>query len=207
MTGRMPVPDPGIVEAAQTALDEALAGRPLVSAERFCSSMRSLYAGPGPRTLTRPALAIGCYPGWEQAGPHAVLAAQDRVRGAEKRHGWTSVVDSEAAELLSTLPAPPAIAAIDGNLRADRGRGRLQRPARGGRSAGAGADPVPTRRGKLPPLTELRRARSVRGGWWCNPGPTPADGAQTLRSHDQWNGPAGVIYLVHAVDVSKAHPT
>ncbi|MFI5987316.1 hypothetical protein ACIBEA_41405 [Streptomyces sp. NPDC051555] len=113
MSARTPAPDPGISEAAQRALADALAGRPLVSAERFCSSLRTLYAGPGPLTRARPALAIGCYPGWAQAGPHAVLAAEDRtgVRGPRQRHAWTDAVDAEAARLLSTLPTGPVIAA------------------------------------------------------------------------------------------------
>ncbi|MFI5744178.1 hypothetical protein ACIA9I_38205 [Streptomyces anulatus] len=63
MTAWMASVDPGLTEAAGIALARALDGRPLVAAERFCSSMRTLYAGPGPLTVARPALAIGCYPG------------------------------------------------------------------------------------------------------------------------------------------------
>ncbi|WP_331750504.1 hypothetical protein [Streptomyces sp. NBC_00046] len=47
MTGRMSVTDPGIVEATQTALDEALAGRPLVSAERFARPCAPCTPGSG----------------------------------------------------------------------------------------------------------------------------------------------------------------
>ncbi|WP_406447134.1 hypothetical protein OG782_00215 [Streptomyces sp. NBC_00876] len=113
MTSWMAEPDPALTDAAGTALAKALAGRPLVTAERFGSSMRTLYAGPGPLSRARPRLAIGCYPGWERAAPHAVLAAEDRtrVRGPVQRHSWTRTVDGEAAALLAALPVPPVIAA------------------------------------------------------------------------------------------------
>lgn len=113
MTSWMAKPDPALTDAADAALAKALAGRPLVAAERFGSSMRTLYAGPGPLGRARPALAIGCYPSWDQAAPHAVLAAEDRarVRGPVQRHSWTRTVDGEAAALLAALPVPPVIAA------------------------------------------------------------------------------------------------
>ncbi|WP_405686076.1 hypothetical protein OG204_18690 [Streptomyces sp. NBC_01387] len=89
--------------------------------------MRTLYAGPGPLTVARPTLAIGCYPGWEQTGPHAVLAAEDRtgVRGPAERHAWAHEVDAEAAGLLAELPRPPVIAAwyTTGRLRRWAGPG------------------------------------------------------------------------------------
>ncbi|MEU7022343.1 hypothetical protein ABZ990_17015 [Streptomyces sp. NPDC046203] len=119
--------DTGLAEAAGTALARALDGRPLVSAERFCSSMRTLYAGPGPLLAARPALAIGCYPGWEPAAPGRVLAAEDRtgLRGPAERHGWMQNVDADAVRLLAGLPKPPVIAAwyATGRLRRWAGPG------------------------------------------------------------------------------------
>ncbi|MDQ0700903.1 hypothetical protein [Streptomyces sp. W4I9-2] len=119
--------DAGLTEAAGTALARALGGRPLVSAERFCSSMRTLYARPGALTQARPVLAIGCYPGWGQAGPHVVLAAEDRtgIRGPAERHAWTVAVDSEAERLLAGMSKPPVIAAwySTGRLRRWAGTG------------------------------------------------------------------------------------
>ncbi|MFD8915550.1 hypothetical protein [Streptomyces sp. NPDC059575] len=113
MTGWMTPPEQGLLDAADTALQKALAGRLLVTAERFGSSMRTLYAGPGPLHGARPALAIGCYPGWDVARPGTVLAAEDNtlVRGPVQRHMWMGEVDGEAASLLSGLSAPPVVAA------------------------------------------------------------------------------------------------
>jgi hypothetical protein len=105
--------DTGLTEAAGIALARALRGRPLVSAERFCSSMRTLYAGPGPLHGARPALAIGCYPAWDAARPGMVLAAEDgtRVRGPVQRHSWMEAVDGAAGAVLAGLSGPPVLAA------------------------------------------------------------------------------------------------
>jgi hypothetical protein len=119
--------DTGLTEAAGTGLARVLGGRPLVSAERFCSSMRTLYAGPGPLNVARPVLAIGCYPGWQQARPYTVLAAEDRtgVRGPAERHSWTEAVNAEAERLLTGMVKPPVIAAwySTGRLRRWAGAG------------------------------------------------------------------------------------
>ncbi|WP_043224329.1 hypothetical protein [Streptomyces sp. NRRL F-5193] len=113
MTGWMTPPERGLLDAVDTALQKALAGRLLVTAERFGSSMRTLYAGPGPLHGARPALAIGCYPAWDAARPGAVLAAEDgtRVRGPVQRHTWMEAVDGAAAAVLAGLSAPPVLAA------------------------------------------------------------------------------------------------
>ncbi|MGW8700682.1 hypothetical protein ACWGOK_27795 [Streptomyces eurythermus] len=127
MSAWMPPADAGLTEAAGAALARVLDGRPLVSAERFCSSMRTLYAGPRPISWTRPALAIGCYPAWEQAAPIAVVAAEDRSgrRGPAERHAWMRDVDTQVAGLLAGLPKPPVIAAwyVTGRLRRWAGPG------------------------------------------------------------------------------------
>ncbi|MFJ6492022.1 hypothetical protein [Streptomyces californicus] len=113
MTAWMSPVDSGLAEAAGTALASVLDGRPLVSAERFGSSMRTLCAGPGPIRQTRPALAVGCYPAWEPAAPGTVLAAEDRTgrRGPAERHAWMEAVDADAVRWLAELPKPPVIAA------------------------------------------------------------------------------------------------
>ncbi|MFK4108776.1 hypothetical protein [Streptomyces sp. NPDC002176] len=134
------MPDAALAEEASRELAAALDGRPLVSVERFGASMRTLYTGPAPLAAARPALAVGCYPGWGEAVARAVLAAEDRtgVRGSAQRHAWADAVDAEAARALAALPHPPVIAAwyttarlrrwagpggtvaaIDGRLRAD----------------------------------------------------------------------------------------
>ncbi|MEU1185767.1 hypothetical protein ABZ464_50805 [Streptomyces sp. NPDC005820] len=105
--------DAGLTEAADRALARALDGRVLVSAERFCASMRTLYTGPAPLPSARPTVAVGCYPGWSDAAPDTVLAAEarTRVRGPGQRHAWMQAVDAEASALLRTRAAPPVIAA------------------------------------------------------------------------------------------------
>ncbi|MEU1519040.1 hypothetical protein ABZ490_44075 [Streptomyces sp. NPDC005811] len=104
-----PLVDAGLVEAADRALARALDGPVLVSAERFCASMRTLYTGPAPP----PAVAACCYPGWSDAAPDPVLAAETRTRarGPGQRHAWMQAVDAEASALLRTLAARPVIAA------------------------------------------------------------------------------------------------
>ncbi|MGC5000564.1 hypothetical protein [Streptomyces sp. DT195] len=119
--------DAALAEEASRALEAALAGRPLVSAERFCASMRTLYTGPAPLAAARPALAVGCYPGWGETTAGTVLAAEDRtgVRGPAQRHAWAETVDADAARALAALPGPPVIAAwyTTGRLRRWAGRG------------------------------------------------------------------------------------
>ncbi|MFC5724984.1 hypothetical protein ACFP1Z_33065 [Streptomyces gamaensis] len=131
--------EPGVVSAADRALREALAGRPLVSAERFCASLRTAYAGPGPIEAARPTVAVGCYPAWTAAAPCSMLAAEERtgVRGPDQRRSWTDALDGPARALLAGLARPPVVsawyatdrlrawaglggtvAAIDGRLRA-----------------------------------------------------------------------------------------
>lgn len=177
---RPPPPDAGVVDAAHAALREALSGRVLVSAERFCCSGRTTYAGPAPVEAARPAVAIGCYPAWETAAPHAVLAAEEHtgVRGPTQRHTWMDTVDAQARALLADPPAPAVIAAwyatgrlrswagargtvaaIDGRLRA-----QLEDKATFGALLTAAEVPqrlrIPSVRidGPLPDLTELQRA-------------------------------------------------
>lgn len=184
MNNWMKEPDPGLIEAAGTALGKALAGRALVSAERFSSSMRTLYAGPGPLDWTRPVLAVGCYPGWDAAAPHAVLAAEDctHVRGPIQRHSWTQTVDGEAAAMLAELPAPPVIAAWyatdrlrrwagpDGTVAAIDGRLRAVIEDKAAFDALLSKARVPQRmripcvrvEHRLPELPELRRKAGAR---------------------------------------------
>ncbi|MFJ3906235.1 hypothetical protein [Streptomyces sp. NPDC090025] len=127
MTAWMSPVDTALTEAAGTALARALDGRPLVSAERFCSSIRTLYAGPGPLPAARPVLAIGCYPGWEPAAPSTVLAAENRTgrRGPAERHSWMEAVGADAVRQLAELHRPPVIAAwyATGRLRRWAGPG------------------------------------------------------------------------------------
>ncbi|GHE14814.1 hypothetical protein [Streptomyces alanosinicus] len=174
------VPDPALSEAAGRALAAALAGRPLVSAERFTSSMRTAYTGPGAIPVLRPVVAVGCYPAWPAAAAHTVLAAEERtrVRGPVQRHGWQDAVDNDARALLAGLPKPPVIAAwyATGRLRAWAGPsgtvaavdGRLCRTVEDKASfdqllKDAGVPDrvrIPCVRvdGRLPGLFELRRA-------------------------------------------------
>ncbi|MFJ4689262.1 hypothetical protein [Streptomyces sp. NPDC088789] len=184
MSGWIAPLDTGLAAEAGKCLAQALDGRPLVSAERFCSAMRVLYTGPGPLNQARPTVAIGCYPGWEQAGPHAVLAAEDRtqVRGPAQRHAWMRNLDGEAARLLAGMPRPPVIAAwyatsrlrrwagpggtvaaIDGDL-----RGEIEDKAAFDALLRAAGVPEPARipclrvERSLPALDELRQAVGAR---------------------------------------------
>lgn len=170
----------GRIEAAEAALKAALAGRPLVSVERFTTAYRSCYAGPHPLEAIRPALAVGCYRPWQPAVPHRVIAAEDttRIRSPRGRHNWLTGILGSAQQALAGLEGPAVVtgwyataelqalarpsgtvAAIDGALR-DRIEGKA------GfdhllRAAGVADDVrIPAIRvdGLLPSLGELRRA-------------------------------------------------
>ncbi|MGA5701724.1 hypothetical protein [Peterkaempfera bronchialis] len=120
MTASYPEPVPGaLLAAADAGLRAALAGRPLVSVERFTSSGRTCYTGPAPVEAARPALAIGCYPSSPQARAGTVLAAETRtrLRGPLQRQRWVAEVDARARLLLAALERPPVIAAWYGTAR------------------------------------------------------------------------------------------
>jgi hypothetical protein len=133
------IPDSqGRAEVAEAALTSALAGRPLVSVERFTTAYRSCYAAPYPLEAIRPALAVGCYRPWQPAGPRRVIAAEEtiRIRSPRGRHSWLTGVLASAQQALTGLEGPTVVtgwyatselralagpggtvAAIDGTLR------------------------------------------------------------------------------------------
>jgi hypothetical protein len=178
------IPDSrGRDEAAAAALTAALAGRPLVSAERFATAYRSCYTGQRPLEALRPALAVGCYRPWQPAVPSQVVAAEDsaRVRSPRLRHDWPAAVLPSARQAVARLGpvvvtgwyATPAlrdlagpggtVAAIDGGL-----RDRIEDKAGFDRLLKAAGVPdcnrIPAVRidGPLPSLGELRRAVGAR---------------------------------------------
>jgi len=166
-------------EAAEAALMAALAGRPLVSAERFTTAYRSCYTGPRPLEAIRPALAVGCYRPWQLAVPHQVVAAEDtnRVRSPQLRHDWLGGVLPGARQAIADLGpvvvtgwyataalrdlAGPGgtVAAIDGAL-----RDMIEDKASFDHLLTAAGVPASNRipavrvDGPLPSLDELRRA-------------------------------------------------
>ena len=172
-----PVTD-AVAEAA-AALTSALAGRPLVSAQRFTTAYRTCYTGPHPIEVMRPALAVGCYQPWPPAGPLMAIAAEamTKVRSASHRHGWLDQVLAPARARLLAIGARPVVtgwyatsqlrelagpggtvAAVDGTLRA-----HLENKADFGRFLQEAGVPqrvrIPAVRinGRLPALAELRR--------------------------------------------------
>ncbi|MDP4510352.1 hypothetical protein [Nonomuraea turcica] len=178
-----PTLETAAVAAADEALRRALAGRPLVSAERFCASGRTTYASSRPVVAARPTLALGCYPAWTHRadGPAMQAAAEQDtgVRGPAQRRTWMHALDRRARALLADLPAPPVIAAwyADDRLRAWAGRARGVVAAVDGRvralvedkarfDALLAAAGVPARMripalrvdGRLPALVHLQRA-------------------------------------------------
>jgi hypothetical protein len=129
----------GQAEAAAEALASVLAGRPLMTVERFTTACRTGYTGPCPVEALRPALAVGCYRSWQPAQPASVIAAESttRIRSAGHRHHWLDGLLPQALDAVSALPKPPVVtgwystpqlrrlagpggtvAAIDGGLRA-----------------------------------------------------------------------------------------
>ncbi|MFG1704295.1 hypothetical protein ACFLIM_13980 [Nonomuraea sp. M3C6] len=112
---------PASLEHAGAELLAALAGRPLVTVDRFCTALRTGYTGPAPIEGLRPALAIGCYPAWEPALPGLVVAAEDRtrVRSVAERHGWPRRVRHDAARHLVKLDRPPVISTWYANPQLD----------------------------------------------------------------------------------------
>jgi hypothetical protein len=166
-------------EAAAAALTAALAGRPLVSAERFTTAYRSCYTGQRPLEAIRPALAVGCYRPWQPAVPRQVFAAEDtaHIRSPQLRHDWLARVLPSARQAIADLGqvvvtgwyATPAlrdlagpggtVAAIDGAL-----RDRIEDKADFDHLVAAAGVPLSNRipairiDGPLPPLGELRRA-------------------------------------------------
>ncbi|WP_090945606.1 ATP-grasp domain-containing protein [Nonomuraea jiangxiensis] len=107
--------DAGRLDAAAKELQRLLAGRPLVTAEPFTTSLRTGYTGPAAIEPLRPTLSIGCYPAWTPAMPGASLAAENRtqVRSRAERHGWLARVRHDAERRLVTLDQPPVITAWD----------------------------------------------------------------------------------------------
>ncbi|MFI7613566.1 hypothetical protein ACIBP6_20285 [Nonomuraea terrae] len=104
-------------EVAQAELLAALAGRPLVTVDRFSTALRTGYTGPAPVQALRPVLGIGCYAAWAPALPGMVVAAEDRTRtrSVAERNGWLRRVRHDAARHLVTLDRPPVISAWHGD--------------------------------------------------------------------------------------------
>lgn len=104
--------DGAAVDVAHAELLAALAGRPLVTVDRYSTALRTGYTGPAPVESLRPALGIGCYSAWDPALPGMVVAAEDRTRtrSVAERHGWLRRVRHDAARHLVKLDRPPVIA-------------------------------------------------------------------------------------------------
>ena len=171
--------DAGLFDAADLGLRAALAGRPLVSVERFASSGRTTYAGPSPVRAARPELAIGCYRPWDAAAAARAVTAEDahRVRGVEQRRTWMDGIDAAARAAVAGLGRPAVLAAwyATDQLRSWAGAGgqvaaidaRLRQVLEGKahfgqvleRSGVPAALRLPAARveGRLPGLRELRR--------------------------------------------------
>ncbi|WP_157548064.1 hypothetical protein [Nonomuraea candida] len=98
-------------EVAHGELLAALAGRPLVVIDRFCTALRTGYTGPMPIEALRPALSIGCYAAWHPALPGMAVSAEEhgRVRSVAERRGWPRRVRHDAARHLVKLDRPPVI--------------------------------------------------------------------------------------------------
>ncbi|SEF88044.1 hypothetical protein SAMN05444920_101914 [Nonomuraea solani] len=103
--------DDARAETAHRELLTALAGRPLVTVDRFGAALRACYTGPAPIGALRPALSIGCYAAWAPALPGMVVAAEERthVRSVAERQGWLRRVRHDAARHLVKLDRPPVI--------------------------------------------------------------------------------------------------
>jgi len=174
-----PALEAGDAAGAAAALTAALAGRPLVSAQRFTSAYRTCYTGPYPVDVIRPALAIGCYQSWPPASPHQVIAAEQTTatRSARHRHHWLDEIFPAARSRVEAMAVPPvvtgwfvtsqlrelagpggAVAAVDGALRA-----RLENKADFGQFMQQACVPQEAQisavriGGPLPALAELRR--------------------------------------------------
>ncbi|MEV0389700.1 hypothetical protein [Nonomuraea sp. NPDC050643] len=104
--------DDARTETVHRELLTALAGRPLVTVDRYGTTLRTCYTGPAPIEALRPALSIGCYSTWEPAMPGMVVAAEDRtqVRSVAERQGWLRRVRHDAARHLVKLDRPPVLA-------------------------------------------------------------------------------------------------
>ncbi|MEV0620277.1 ATP-grasp domain-containing protein [Nonomuraea sp. NPDC050404] len=105
--------DTGLLDTAHKELQRLLDGRPLVTAERFTTALRTSYTGPAGIEALRPALAIGCYPAWAPALPGAVVAAEDRTRtrSVAERHGRLPRIRHDVPPHLIALNRPPVISA------------------------------------------------------------------------------------------------
>ncbi|MGW0809691.1 hypothetical protein [Nonomuraea sp. NPDC002799] len=177
--------------AAQQELVTALAGRPLISLDRFSTALRIGYTGPYAIEALRPALSLGCYSAWDPATPAMVVAAEDRtrVRSIPERHGWLSLIRHDAARHLLKLDRPPVvftwhtnprlrelagpgavIAAIDGGVRATIEAKHLLDDLLRAAGVPAVARIPCVHAERLPELPELRRAVGtervvVQAGW------------------------------------------
>ncbi|WP_188197308.1 hypothetical protein [Nonomuraea sp. SYSU D8015] len=164
---------------ADAELLAALAGRPLISVDRFSTALRTGYTGPAPIEALRPALAIGCHSAWDPALAGMVVAAEDRtrVRSVAERHGWLRRVRHDAARHLVKLDRPPVVftrvadarlhelagpgatvAAIDGGVRATIEARHLFDDLLRAAGVPAVARIRCVHVERLPELTELRRA-------------------------------------------------
>ncbi|WP_043468938.1 ATP-grasp domain-containing protein [Kitasatospora sp. MBT66] len=174
--------DAAVGEAASAEGVALLAGRALVSIERFASSGRTSYSGPAALPALRPDLAIGAYRAWEPASARRTLAAEDTapVRGVGQRRSWTDEIAQAARAAVAGLGRRPVITAwySTGQLRSWAGpdglvsaidadlRQRLEDKAAFGEILRLAGVPEAIRLagvridGPLPSLADLRRAVS-----------------------------------------------
>ena len=99
---------------ADAELRRALAGRQLVTFDRFTSAGRTCVLGPKPVGGARPELAVGYYSSWPSARvARLVLAAEERSgwRDGESKHRWLADLGCEVAVACRGLRGKPLFAA------------------------------------------------------------------------------------------------
>ena len=101
-------------ELADWELRNALAGRALLTFDRFTSAGRSCVQGPLPVPAAQPRIAVGCYRSWPAVGQTRVLAVEDRIarRDGAVKHSWLPALADDVLQIVrAEITEPPLFAA------------------------------------------------------------------------------------------------
>lgn len=101
-------------DVAEEELRAALAGRSLVTLDRFTSAGRTCVLGPMPIPASQPRLSVGYYDTWPAAASSGSILAVEQAtarRDGRAKHQWFTDLYPRTLAVCRALPARPAFAA------------------------------------------------------------------------------------------------
>ena len=101
-------------DIADDELRAALAGRALVTLDRFTSGRRAGVLGPLPNSAARPAVSVGYCDTWPAAAAATTVLAVEQAtarRDGRAKHQWFTELYPRILATCRSLPAPQAFAA------------------------------------------------------------------------------------------------